>query len=228
MYGTVGIKMELDKYCTTILELLFERHANSSSQKNISLGINEIKQEIKPKLGREYKVQNFNHALDYLLQNELIVKVHDLFSTPKGVEKETNIKYKISAVGIANKEKPELFLPNPGYASSINISSVENVTIIGKHNKVIIHKKYKELGEKIEELIDLVQNNASIPKKDKTDILALIQALESHLISETPNIELVKETNIDLTSKLKKWSATLGGNVLANGITNLITSYFSM
>ncbi|WP_133136226.1 hypothetical protein [Legionella rowbothamii] len=228
MYGTVGIKMDLDKYCTTILELLFDRHANSSSQKNISLGINEIKQEIKPKLGREYKVQNFTHALDYLLQNELIVKVHDLFSTPKGVEKETNIKYKISAVGIANKEKPELFLPNPGYASSINISSVENVTIIGKHNKVIIHNKYKELGEKIEELIDLVQNNASIPKKDKTDILALIQALESHLISETPNIELVKETNIDLTSKLKKWSATLGGNVLANGITNLITSYFGM
>ena len=94
MYGTVGIKMELDKYCTIILELLFERHANSSSQKNICLGINEIKQEIKPKLGSEYKVQNFNHALDYLLQNELIVKEHDLFSSPKGVAKETNIKYK--------------------------------------------------------------------------------------------------------------------------------------
>ncbi|HEN5506475.1 TPA: hypothetical protein U6309_003087, partial [Legionella pneumophila] len=66
--------MELDKYCAIILDLLFEQHANSSSQKNISLGINEIKREIKPKLGREYKVQNFNHALDYLLQNELIVK----------------------------------------------------------------------------------------------------------------------------------------------------------
>ncbi|HFE8535725.1 TPA: hypothetical protein ACGAP6_002584, partial [Legionella pneumophila] len=62
----------------------------------------------------------------------------------------------------------------------------------------------------------------------KTDILALIKALESHLISETPNIELVKKTNTDLMSKLKKWSATLGGNVLANGITNLITSYFGM
>ncbi|HEL8728922.1 TPA: hypothetical protein U0F62_000115, partial [Legionella pneumophila] len=122
----------------------------------------------------------------------------------------------------------ELFLPNPGYANSINISSVENVTIIGKHNKVIIHNKYKELGEKIEELIDLVQNNADIPKKDKTDILALIKALESLFISETPDIELVKKTDADLASKLKKWSATLGGNLLANGITSLITSYFSM
>ncbi|MDW8901105.1 hypothetical protein SFB61_03185 [Legionella pneumophila] len=220
--------MELDKYCTIILDILFERHANSSSQKNLSLGINEIKREVKPKLGNKYKVQNLNHALDYLLQNELIVKEHDLFSSPKGVEKETNIKYKISGVGIANKEKPELFLPNPGYASSINIASVENVTIIGKHSKVIIHTKYKELGEKIEELIDLVQNNESIPKKDKADILALIKALESLLISETPNIELVKKADIDLASKLKKWSATLGGNVLANGITSLITSYFGM
>ncbi|HFE6171034.1 TPA: hypothetical protein ACF9VX_003127, partial [Legionella pneumophila] len=227
-YGRVGIKMDLDKYCAIILDLLFDRHANSSSQKNISLGINEIKREIKPKLRSEYKVQNFNHAFDYLRQNELLVMEHDLFSSPKGVEKKTNIKYKISAVGIANKENPELFLPNPGYASSINISSVEKVTIIGKHNKVIIHTKYKELGEQIEELIEVVQNNASIPKKDKTDILALIKALESHLISETPNIELVKKTNTDLMSKLKKWSATLGGNVLANGITNLITSYFGM
>ncbi|HGF0933599.1 TPA: hypothetical protein ACF75K_002783, partial [Legionella pneumophila] len=100
--------------------------------------------------------------------------------------------------------------------------------IIGKHNKVIIHNKYKELGEKIEELIDLVQNNADIPKKDKTDILALIKALESLFISETPDIELVKKTDADLASKLKKWSATLGGNLLANGITSLITSYFSM
>lgn len=220
--------MDLDKYCAVVLDVLFERHVSSSSQTSISLGINKIKRAVKSKLGKEYKVQNFNHAFDYLLQNELIVKEFDVFTSPMGVEKETNKKYKISGVGIANREKPELFLPNPGYAGSINISSVENVTIIGKHNKVIIHNKYKELGEKIEELIDLVQENTNIPKKDKTDILALIKALESLLISETPNIELVKQANTNLNSKLKEWSATLGCNVLASAITGFITSYFGI
>lgn len=208
---------KLDTVSSDLMSFLLEKHKTCKNLEKLPIGIREIQRGI-----NAHKNTDIKHALDFLIQAQYIKVSYDEREGRGGIKQRVNPKYRISDLGIYKLEKPQIFTPNDKYISGINIERVDSLVIVGKHNKVIIHNDFKELGEKIEELVTLVQSNAEKLSDLQLEFISIVKSLESLIISRSPDKSILKLILDKFKEKASSLPADIAGNSLITAISTIV------
>jgi len=219
MKGQEKEEVELDH--RAILEFLFEHHRAATSQKKLMVGIRKIQSGLKDKLEKSKII----HGVSYLESAGYIDKSFDIYKTPKGLDKPTNQKYKISALGIKIFENPGIFTPNNKFIGGINIQNVKSIVVVGNRAPIVINQKFEELGKDLEQLKEKIQDVGDIANDIKLQLISLVNSLEGICISEKPDKKIFSEIVEQLKKKIDSLSESAAGNLLAQSFVEKVYPY---
>jgi len=133
-----------------ILRFLYERHKTTRGIQKIPIGIRDLQREMKSRVAMKQPEVASN--LDYLVQVGWVREVIKArsFKTGKGMQVSSEqTKYKISDVGINHLQAGSMF-KKPETTSSINITNVKGVTVVGDGN--VVNTQLTDLSRALDEL----------------------------------------------------------------------------
>jgi len=173
----------------TILRHLYSVHQKARSPKTAGLKITDLAASLKP---QGIKQQQVGSNLDYLVQKGWVREVLEQrkFVTPGGTERNSEKRtYKISDSGIDRLEAASVF-KKAAAASSINVTNIRGVTVIGEGN--VVNTTFTDLSRTLTELKNAILEQPTVAEPEKLDAVADIDALEAQLQKPEPNKSVIK------------------------------------
>jgi hypothetical protein len=173
-----------DHYRDSILRFLHHRHRTTKGITAIPIGIMDLRREMKSQSGMKQSEVASN--LDYLIQVGWVrVDVRERsFVTPGGmVVPRQQTRYKISELGIDHLESASMF-KKPQAASSVNITNVQGVTVVGDGN--VVNSRFTELSRALDELDRTVAESRQLTDEQKMDAAGDISTMRAQIAKKHP------------------------------------------
>lgn len=198
-----------------ILRHLHSVHKKARSPKSAGLLISQLSKALKP---HGYKLQEVSSNLDYLVQKGWVREIieHRSFTTSRGTTQNSERRtYKISDSGIDRLEAASMY-QRPDVVSSVNITNIKGVTIVGDGN--VVNTAFTELSRVLADLKQAVLHESGLSDTAKLDIAADIDTLEAQLQKPEPKKSVIQM----LWSGIEKAAAVSGAIEIVHRAAELI------
>ncbi len=212
-------EIELDTLCEDLLKILHFAHTSSNAMSKIEVGIRTVCQRMKEI--NSYQKKDVVHALDYLIQIQLVKETFQERIGQGNVKQKISIKYKISDLGIAYTEKPTLFKPSLKYIGGIDVERIGSLSVIGEYSTAVINRKHEKFGENLEDILYKIQNNTDKLSGENKEIISLLKAIESMLLIDNPDEGLLE----NMKSKICEIVTSEASNQIKAMILNLFMNW---
>jgi len=172
-----------------ILRFLYNRHKTTRGIRKIPIGIRDLQREMKSQF--EMTQPEVASNLDYLVQVGWVREAtkERSFKTRKGMEiSAEQVKYKISDVGINHLEAGTVF-KKPQTASSINITNLKGITVVGDGN--VVNTQLTDLSRAIDEL-DKALAVSQLSDEQKLDAAGDLSTIRTQIAKKHPLKEVIK------------------------------------
>lgn len=165
-----------------ILRFLYERHKSARGINKIPIGIRDLQREMKQRHGM--KQQEVPSNLDYLMQVGWVREVvrARTFKTGGMELGREQITFKISDVGINHLEAGSVF-KKPETATSINITNIKGVTVVGDGN--VVNTQFTDLSKALDEL-DRALAASGLSDEQKLDAAGDISTIRTQIAKKNP------------------------------------------
>ena len=173
-----------------MLKFLYERHKKARGMEAIPIGIRDLQSELKKRHGMSQSEVVSN--LDYLVQvNWACVVTRDRsFVTKSGMQVgKESVKYKITDVGINYLESATMF-KKPEVGSSVNITNIRGVTVVGDGN--VVNAAFTEVSHHLDELDRRLATSPALSDEQKLDAAGDISTIRTQIAKLHPNGTIIR------------------------------------
>lgn len=172
-----------------ILRHLYQVHKRARSPKSAGIGIRDLARALK---AQGFKLQEVASNLDYLIQKSWVREVinNRTFTTRAGTTQQAEKRsYKISDAGIDRLEAASTYQRSPT-GPHINITNIQGVTVVGDGN--VVNTTFADLFRALQDMKTAVLVSPVIEDRQKLDIVADIDSLQSQLQKPLPSGSVVR------------------------------------
>ncbi len=205
--GEGGERPSNDAIRSIMLEYFYDRNKSATharGKKGYAVKISDIRKELKA--GHDLTQQEVMSNLNYLLSQGWIEedKVEKSVPLPTGtVIPQSTSYYKITALGIDRIEGPGEFTTDKFKGIKIEATG-QNIITVGDGNQV--NAKFEDAAASLVALKESVRQSKSVSERQKMDIVADIDSIQSQLAKSEPNPTVIRGA----WEAIKKVDAVLG------------------